>query len=158
MAYGSDEAFQQWLDEQGIDLPSGRPSIANLRARGSAHIDAIYGGRFVGAPASVDQPNLWPRTGAAAYGRAIPDDIIPLAVIHASYRAAVVEANGVSLSRTFDPTVAQVKREKVDVLETEYFAAPTNAAAAVPVVAGLDGLLAPFLKAEGARALGMWVI
>lgn len=157
MAYGTDDGFREWLDEQGISL-SAATSLAILRARGSAYIDALYGARFVGVPTSVDQPDQWPRSGAVVHKRAVPDDLVPLAVIHASYRAAVVEAQGISLTRTFDPTVAQVKRSKVDVIEEEFFAPPADAAAAAPVIAGLDGMLAPFLRKESARSIGFMVI
>lgn len=147
-----------WLEEQGQQIGLDAPSLSVLRARGSAYIDATYGARFVGVPASIDQADQWPRSGAVVHGRAVPDDLVPLAVVHASYRAALAEGQGVSLSRTFDPTTVQVKRERVDVVEQEYFAAPTDAASAAPVVAGIDGMLAPFLKPDNVRGIGMWVV
>lgn len=161
MAYGTDEGFAQWLLDQGITVPSS-PSHEVLRNRGSAYIDATYGARFIGQRAVWDQNDEWPRTGAVmASGVTVPADAIPRQVVLASYRAAVAEAQGVSLSRVYDPVgnAGAVKREKVDVIETEYFSAPTDAASAAPVVAGLDSLLAPFLRPEGARVgFGFMVI
>lgn len=158
MAYGTDEAFAEWLDGQGISLPVSAPDLAVLRTRGSDYIDATFGARFKGVPASVDQPDQWPRTGAMVHGRAVPDTLVPQAVVQAAYRAALAEGQGFSLSRTIDPSAQVVKREKVDVIETEYFQPPANADAGAPVVAGLDGLLAPFLKPVNARIIGAWVV
>ncbi|WP_435170821.1 DnaT-like ssDNA-binding protein [Falsirhodobacter sp. 1013] len=158
MAYGTDDGFADWLDSLGISLPVSAPDLAVLRARGSDYIDAAFGARFKGVTTAVDQPNQWPRSGVVLNGRPLPDGLVPLAVVQAAYRAALAEGQGFSLSRTIDPTAPIVKREKVDVIETEYFQPPANADAGVPVVAGLDGLLAPFLKPVNARLIGAWVV
>lgn len=157
MAYGTDEDFQQWAEAQGIALPTS-PAAAVLRNRGSAYIDALYGARFVGRRASWDQDDEWPRTGAMTnIGEVVPPNAVPRQVVLASYRAAAAEAQGVDLARPFDPAggEARVKREKVDVIETEYVAPPADAASAAPVVAGLESLLAPFIRK---RRIGMLVI
>ncbi|MDB6454701.1 DnaT-like ssDNA-binding protein [Falsirhodobacter sp. 20TX0035] len=156
--YGTDQDFAAWLDSQGISLPVSAPSLAVLRARGSAHIDATFGARFKGVTTAVDQPNQWPRSSVVVNGRPLPDNAVPLAVVQASYRAALAEGQGFSLSRTVDPTAPIVKRSKVDVIEEEFFQPPANAASAAPLVPGLDGLLAPFLRPDNVRMIGGWVV
>jgi hypothetical protein len=148
-AYGDDTGFQAWLTANGFTLPDGAPSVAVLRNRGSAYIDGTYGSRFSGQPTgSFDQERAWPRTGATAYGIGISDDVIPAAVINASYAAAWQEASAPgSLSVTGSAATA-VKREKVEgAVEVEYQAAngAWTADSLAPVLTVVEGLLRPFL-------------
>lgn len=158
MAYGSEQGFRDWLAQNGYVLSGEDAGVPALLSRASAYIDAQFGARFKGVTTAVDQADQWPRSGVVVNGRVVPAGVVPLAIVQATYRAALAEGQGFSLSRNFDPSVAQVKREKVDVIETEYFQQPTDTAASAPVVAGLDGLLAPFLRSDSARAIGMWVV
>lgn len=95
MAYGDDAGFETWMETMGYVLPSGSPDVAILRARGSAYIDATYEPLWTGTRAEpLSQADAWPRTGATINCTiAIPDDLIPNAVINASYRAAWIEAS-----------------------------------------------------------------
>lgn len=148
--YGDDSGFNSWLSENGYVLPGDAPTPAILRQRGSVYIDGQYGSQFTGSPTGgFAQERAWPRTGATAYRASIPDDVVPTAVIQASYHAALYEAQnpgGLAVSAT---GTGNIKREKTDVLETEYFAGSGDALAdATPTLSAVEGLLAPFLIAE----------
>ncbi len=122
-AYGDDAGFEAWLTEQGYVLPDDAPAPAVLRARGSAYVDG-YEPYWTGQRTDgVLQELGWPRTGALLNcAVAIPDDVIPPAVINAAYRAAWLEAEtpGVLAGPIVTPG-ARVKRQKVDVIEREFF-------------------------------------
>lgn len=159
--YGDDSGLAAYLASQGYTLPETAPDPAILRQRGSDYVDGLYGARFRGVPTDgVTQERAWPRTGATAYGSSIADDLVPTAVIYASYAAAWYEANnpgGLSVSAT---AAGAVKREKVGPLETEYFGGDGNAAADATVrLSAVEGLLAPFLLPETPMGgLGIWVV
>lgn len=148
--YGDDAGLTAWLASQGHTLPVGAPSSAVLRQRGADYVDGVYGPRFRGIPtAGISQERAWPRIGASAYNLAIADNVIPSAVINASFAAAYQEATSPgSLTAT---TSGTVKREKVGSLEVEYFEAgtdPLRDAAArrnAPLILAVESLLAPFL-------------
>lgn len=169
--YGDDAGFAAWLTENGHVLPGGAPAPAILRQRGSAYVDGQYGPRFTGAPTGgYAQERSWPRTGAFAYwpragfsahSSAVPDDVVPTLVIQASYAAALYDAQNPGGLSVAVVAAAQVKREKLDALETEYFAPTGDALAnATPILSEVEGLLSPFFLATlpttllGIRSLG----
>ena len=157
--YGDDTLFAAWLASNGYTLPAGAPAPAVLRQRGSDYLDALYNApvdykapRFSGYPADpLTQERAWPRSGASAYGMGIASDIIPAAIINASYAAAWHEANSPGSLAVAVTASGAVRREKIDVIETEYFAGSGNVAADATVrISAVDGLVAPFLtRAEG---------
>ncbi len=155
--YGDDAGFSAWLVDNGYTLPAEAPEPAVLRNRGANVIDSLYGSRFVGEPTGgFAQERAWPRTGAYALGQAIPDDLVPDAVIKASYHAALgaIESTGESTSIG---AADVIKRDKVGDSETE-FADLTSAfkwGDDVPISL-LDGLLAPFLRVS--LGFGLWSI
>lgn len=159
--YGSDAGFTDWLADNGYAAPTNVLTVAQLRQRGSDYVDALYGAQFPGAPVDAfDQERAWGRTGATVYGRAIPEGFIPNNIILASYHAARHEdLNPGSLTVSASASGA-VKREKIDVIETEYFAGSGQAAADATVrLSAVEGLLAPFLKVETTGAsLGLWAV
>ncbi len=150
MAYGDDAGFSAWLASMGYVLPVGAPAAAVLRARGSVYIDATYEPLWTGTRTDpLNQDNAWPRTGATINCTiAIPDDMIPNAVINASYRAAWIEASNPGALSGVVTIGGRVKREKVDVIEAEYFddgkgvAGETGAAFVDPMI---DGWLRAFI-------------
>ena len=153
--YGTDEGFAAWLSANGYALPVGAPSAAVLRRRGSVYIDAAYGARFVGRPTDgFAQERQWPRTGAMVHGQTIPDNVVPNAVVNASYEAAYQEAVSPGSLTAVGSTAARVKREKVEgAVEVEYqstFGSKTLAEDMTPIITTIDGLLAPYLGPSGA--------
>jgi len=147
--YGTDEKITAWLAEAGLSLPLNSSTPAILRQRGSQYLDGVYGSRFSGAPTGgFEQERAWPRVGACAHGQAIPSDIVPVAIEHASYHAAYQEAVSPGSLSVAASTSGAVKREKVDSLEVEYVAGSGDAVAdALVRISAVEGLLAPFFAA-----------
>lgn len=143
--YGDDAGLTAWLADNGLTLPVGAPAAAVLRNRGSAYVDATYGQRLTCSvrTGGAEQERAWPRTGH----RNVPADVIPLAWVHASYRAAYLEATLTGgLSRQIDMQ-ARVQKQKVDVIERTFFdSAPDGVGRVTGIVdAEIDGLVSPFL-------------
>lgn len=88
----------------------------------------------------------WPRTGATDWsGAAILPDEVPVEVLYSTYEAALRElVTPGSLSPDYVPG-AQVKREKVDVLETEYMGTADGVNPVRPVVSIVMDMLAPVM-------------
>jgi len=151
--YGDDTGFEAWMTATGRSVPVSAPSSAVLRQRASDYLDALYGARFTGYPTGgLDQERAWPRTGATAQGQAIASDVIPPAVVRASYAAAWHEANNAGSLSVATSAAAAVKREEVGMIKTEYFGAGASAIDDATVrISGVDGLLAPFLRSATAR-------
>jgi hypothetical protein len=151
--YGDNAGFTAYAEAAGYVVPDGTtaPQITAARQRGSMVIDRYekhFSGRRTGG---WQQERAWPRTGATTYyGETIPDDVIPAAIINASYEAAFLElTNPGSLSPVVTGS-ATVKREKIGQLEVEYSASSSTSVAdmvamATPVVTAIEGLLWPFL-------------
>ena len=118
-------------------------------------MDAAYEARLQcsSRTGGFEQERAWPRTGHTVNCEAVPDDLIPQAWINASYRAAYLQAvNGFAQGGT-DPSRI-TKREKVDVIEREFFAAGEgaaqgNAAPGFPVDPMIDGWLSIWLCPTG---------
>jgi hypothetical protein len=101
--------------------------------------------QWCGVPAFVDQTTPWPRKGIVEGDTA--DDYeytIPANIVAAQLQLALESKNGIDLlpSRSAN---AQVKREKVGPLETEYFG-PAAYSPDLPFVAAL---IAPFECGQG---------
>ncbi len=160
-AYGSDVAFQQWLDEQGYTLPADAPSLAILRARGSAYVDGYevyWTGQRTGG---VMQELAWPRTGATVNcTQAIPSDVIPPAVVNASYRAAWLEAStpGI-LTGPVVTSGTRVKRQKIDTIEREFFDDGKSEVGSGPgfIDSQIDGMLGAFICNDDGAAF-LWTL
>lgn len=163
--YGTDELFAAYLTENGYTLPESAPSPAVLRQRGSVYLDGLYGNphadrRFSGYPTDgASQDRAWPRVGAKAFGAAIADDLIPNAIINASYAAAFYEAGTPGGLSVIVTDAGAIKREKIGPIETEYFGGSDGAlAAATPMLLSVDGLVAPFLVPNSTSGPYLWAI
>lgn len=158
--YGGDSEFQAWLDENGYVLPGDAPSKAVLRNRGSQYIDAVYGSRFLGSVVDPVQERQWPRECAIVNGKLIPSDVVPVAVINASYQAAYQEAVKPGSLSSVGTSSSAVKRVKVGQIEKEYQTAKDDgtASAITPLISIVDGMLAPFLKDEDLVCFGLWSV
>jgi hypothetical protein len=156
--YGTDQGLTDWLADNGLTLPVDAPSLAVLRNRGAAYVDATYGQRLTcSAPAGgAVQERAWPRVGHPN----VAGDVVPLPWVHASYRAAWLTATTPGgLSRAIDAN-QRVQKQKVDVIERTFFdnGAPVPGQAVGLVDAEIDGLVSPFLCSLsgllGIRAIG----
>ena len=160
--YGSDQAFEAWLEENGHELPANAPDPAVLRQRGSAYIDGTYGERFAGQPTGgIEQERAWPRTGATIYGQLLVSSVIPQRVVNASYMAAYLEATSPgSLTGSIVSGASLVKRERVEgAVEVEYAVSDKTdiAEASRAIVPAIEGLLAPLL-CPATSGVGVWVV
>lgn len=149
-AYGSSQAFMDWLAGQGLSLPVGADETT-LRTIGSAYVDGAYGWRLGCSrrAGGFEQELAWPRTGHTVNGELVPDDLIPIAWIHASYRAAYLESQSPGWATTGTDATRVTKREKVDVIEREFFSnaeAPgSDAAPGMPSDSIINAMVLPWL-------------
>jgi len=158
-SYGDDEGFESWLAAQGLTLPDDAPTPAVLRQLGSAYVDSAYEYRLQCSrrAGGWEQELAWPRAGHVINGQTVPDDLIPQAWIQASYRAAYLNAVTPGWS-TDQVTPGRVtKREKVDVIEREFFnqedaGGGADSAPGFPSDAIINGLVLPFLCVKGRSA------
>ena len=157
--YGSDGAFQLWLDGNGFTVPNGPsdPTLAVLRQRASDWLDATYEAQLQCSQRAVlSQERAWPRDGKhTSLG-------IPEGWVLASYRAAWLEASNPGwASGTINPT-RKTRREKVDVIEREFFAPEDTGASGLGgamagnIDAQIAGMVAPLLCAS--RGFGFVVV
>lgn len=153
MAYGDNAGFTAYAEAAGYVIPDGTtdPQISAARQRGSLVIDR-FEPRFSGMRTEgFAQVNAWPRTGASTYyGEAIPSDLVPMAVVNASYEAAFLELTNPGILSPVVTGSSTVKREKVGSLEVEYATSSSTdiadiVAMATPVVTAIEGLLWLFL-------------
>src|SRR5690606_30890455 len=159
MAYGTDQGFQDWLAAQGLTLPDNATAPAVLRQIGSDYVDAAYGYRLTCSrrTGGWEQELEFPRTGHYVNGQLLPSDLIPTAWIHASYRAAYLNAVVPGWS-TDQVTPGRItRRERVDTVEREFFSpgesgGQGNAAPGMPVDGIINGLVTPFLCSSGRSA------
>lgn len=157
MAYGTDEGFTEWLAAQGLALPDDAPAPAVLRQIGSGYVDAAYEHRLACSrrTGGFEQELAWPRTGHRVNGQAVPDDLIPTAWVNASYRAAYLQATNPGWATgTTDPNRV-TKREKVDVIEREFFegGGATDVAAGMVGDAMINGMVSVWL-CSNVRGMG----
>ncbi|MGR9274712.1 DnaT-like ssDNA-binding protein [Rhizobium leguminosarum] len=161
--YGDDSGFSAWLSDNGYSLQTdpAPPSAAVLRNRGSNYIDAVYGSRFVGSVVDAAQERQWPREGAIVNGKLLPSNVIPAAVINASYFAAYQEAVRPGSLSVVGTSAGVVKRVKVGQIEKEYQASQDSdgtAASITPLISIVDGMLAPYLRDLTLPYIGIWSV
>ena len=90
-----------------------------------------------------EQRLSWPRSGAIMFGYGINNNVIPQQVKDAQCQLCIEQYNGINIMPS--GTGAAIKRQKVDVLETEYATAYTSAPQ--PNMPKVDALLKPLLTA-----------
>ena len=132
-----------WADRGGSSNWA-TASAADKQAALVKASDYVRNGRryaFRGTKASYSQRQPWPRVGAVEKGgQAIPADVVPWQVVEAvSFLAE--QALTVDLQATLERG-GQVKRQKADVVEQEFFAG----ASPEDTIRFVDGLLAPLVK------------
>lgn len=158
-AYGTDQGFTAWLAGQGLALPPGAPTAAVLRQIGSSYLDAAYEHllQCSSRTGGFEQELAWPRTGHTVSGQAVPSDLIPPAWINASYRAAYLQALTPGWATTGSDATRMTRREKVDVVEREFFAASeapgSSVAPGMPSDSIINGMVGMWL-CSATRSLG----
>lgn len=151
--YGDNPGFTAYAAAAGYGIPDGATDdqVTAARQRGALVIDR-YEPRFPGArTGGYAQERAWPRSVAMTYaGEPIPSDIVPDAIVNASYEAAFLELTAPGSLSPMVTATSIVRREQIGSLSVDY-AAPAattpeaTAAGATPVVTAIEGLLWPFL-------------
>lgn len=154
-AYGNNEEFTAWLTAQGLTLPVGANATA-LRTVGSAYIDGAYEHRLSCSSRAGGylQELAWPRVSHYLNGQELPSDFIPPAWVQASYRAAFLQATNPGWATNSNDPNRKTKREKVDVIEREYFDASSlvgtaDVAAGMPADGVINGMVSVWLCSKG---------
>jgi len=134
VAYADDYHSLRGNDAWGV-ATTAKKQAALIKA--SDFIDQKYSGRFYGDGMTLSGLG-WPRSGLSPV---YADDVIPDGIKKACCELALEALKG-ALSPNIAPT-GTVKRKKIDVLETEYFA-PTAMTTVRPAVdAYMRGFLLP---------------
>lgn len=112
--------------------------------KAAQYLDGHYCNRFKGGKYQpLEQSLQWPRVGVFIDGHLLDAYTIPQRMKDAQCELALI-----ALSADLAPAVsAGIRREKVDVLETEYFA---GAPAGTTVYTAVNNLLADLLKPSNA--------
>ncbi len=134
--YGTDPGFTAWLDGRGLTLPAESPTPAVLRQIGSDYVDSAYEHALQCShrTGGFEQERAWPRTGHRVNGVLVADNFIPPAWINASYMVAYLEATTPGWTSGGTNPGRLTKREKVDVIEREFFS---------PADTAIDSRIAP---------------
>lgn len=142
MAYGSDEGLTAWVTAQGLTLPVGA-NLTALRTVGSAYVDGAYEHRLAcsARTGGFTQEMAWPRQNHYINGQLVPPDLIPPAWINAAYRAAYLQATQPGWATGSTNPNRVTKREKVDTIEREFFAASDTSQADVAAGMNADGVI-----------------
>lgn len=149
LAYHQARGNGAWLDAEKTEA---QRTAALIRASGS--LDGVYGERFDGRKAGGRvQPLAWPRIGARDHcaDEAIPDDEIPQGVINAAYELALAELVMPGASAPSVTPGRVTKREKVDVIEREFFGSDAGVSAddMRPVLTAVEDALRCLLSSGG---------
>lgn len=127
--------------------------------RGTIWLDGTYGQRFIGEPATVEQPLEWPRKNAVWRGVLLPHVDIPRQVKNALCEAAWRETTAPGSLAPDYVGSEQIKRlrEKVGELETEteYADSASNPDNAIPIFSVIDGMLKGFVRGQVATMFGL---
>lgn len=127
---------------------------------GSNILDALYTHRFPGQKTGgFQQVDQWPRINAKTrFGEVIPEDVVPDPIIHAAFeitRSEVTKPNSI-LPATF--TGQQIKRQKLDVLEREFFKNDqVDQYSHLPYLPLIEGLIFDFIYSGTGEFPVFWV-
>lgn len=138
--YHSDLGNTEWTGDDSAKEAAAR--------RATAYVSTAF--RYIGKRSQGrTQALAWPREGVLdSEGNEILNTELPQEIVDATCEAAlyeIVNPNGLNLTITMTD---RVKREKIDVIETEYADSPVSAEAARPVLSKLDNLLSAFILGD----------
>jgi len=144
-------------DQQIQALVSGASDIDSLDSARVVGIPPVFDGwliEFLGDRASSTQSMEWPRINAGTFAsNVLPANLVE-ANIELAFTYAPLFASGTSDPLNLDTSAARVKRKKVDVLETEFFAPGPAAEALERFPAMVQRLLASLVSYT--KIVGNW--
>ena len=136
--------LQSFADLRGVTLPANSTDIETLIIKSADYVEA-FRERFKGSKIEYTQPMQWPRQNVTVDGFSVPGDSIPTELQESQAQAALESNTGQDLS----PSIVQnIKRKKIDVLETEYFG-PQDGVSSQPTFPKVDAYLDPLLDSSG---------
>jgi hypothetical protein len=138
------DGAKEYASSRGVDLGT---DDALTEQRLLNAMDYLESQNFKGSRTDPDNQALaWPRIGVIADGRTYGSNAIPQQLKSAQAQLAIEQFNGVKI---FSSTTASagsdaqvVKREKIDVIETEYMTATDLGTASVLAVADMPTVTA----------------
>lgn len=140
--YFLNSGFDQWDNLTDAQKKS-------VLGRSSVILDALYGHRFPGQKENgLNQVEQWPRVNATTLrGEPIPEGLVPPAVKTAVYEIARIEVTrpGSIIPNTM--TNQQVRKQKLDVLEREFFkGVDGNSRDSLPYLPIIEGILSDLVS------------
>lgn len=129
-------------------IPADDEDAEPLLVRAADYINS-FEEQFRGDRVSEDQELSWPRANVVLHGFAVEETTIPTRLKKAQMQAAIEESKGHELLGVTDGQI--VKREKVDVIETEFMTQQDlgGDVSLAPSYPAVDAMLAPLLKTGG---------
>ena len=149
-SYVTVEEARSYASARGTELPDDDAQVESLLVRAMDYLEAQRG-KYQGTKTYPGLQALqWPRSGVVIdcdYN--LPDNIIPTELKNAQKQLALEVFSGLVLLPSSDGRV--VKREKVDVIETEYMTGQDLGSGATmgPSFPAVDALLEPLFNACG---------
>jgi hypothetical protein len=134
---------------RGITIPQTTLEQEQLLVRAMDYLESRESD-LSGNRSTTAQALAWPRSGVYINGVLFPSDEVPVQAKRAQLVAAI-ESNSTDL---LAPTGKNIKREKVDVLETEYFNGGSQGDGSYPAI---DAQLLPLLS-SGSSDLSFEII
>lgn len=145
-SYVSLAEARAYATSRGLTLPADDAQAEALVIKAMDFIESEARGPYKGIPTYPGVDNLkWPREGVVINDAELAPNKIP-ATLKKAVAQLAIEIQAVDPIPTLSGQV--VKREKVDVLETEY-AIDYKAGQKPPVMTKVDLLLAPLLRRTG---------
>lgn len=149
-SYAGVEEARAYADIRGIELPDEDEAVEAMLVKAMDYLEAQRA-RYQGAKAHPGtQPLQWPRVGVVLdCSYALPSDVIPVELKNAQMQLVLELHAGMDLMPSSDGRV--VKKEKVDVIETEYMTGQDMGTSGLPrpSLPAVDALLEPLFAACG---------
>ena len=136
MAYSTTTELEAYATARGYTILGNASELLTLAN------DYIETAEYQGYRYDRTQATKWPRYGVLIEDYPIPSDVVPDGIKKAEMQLAI------EIDKGFNPlsiVERAIKREKVDVLETEYM----DSAASSEIIRSVNAMLAPYLANRG---------
>lgn len=140
MSYATDAELTTYATARGITITG---TASELLTKANDVIES-YANQFQGNRTTVDQSTAWPRVGVYVDGYLLPSDTVPQGIKNAEMQIAIEIDGG---NDPLGNVGRAVKRQKVDVIETEYSDRASDRTRLTKVTA----LLTPYLIGIGMK-------
>lgn len=141
-SYNSISDIREYAAVRGFSLPSSDSELEPLSFQAMDYLESKRD-RFQGYKSNANQALQFPRLGMIIDGQEFPGNAIPKELKQAQCRLIVELHKGVDIMPTREG--AQVKREKVGAIETEY---SERVGSVEPTLTAVDALLSPLFKSS----------